>query len=188
MNMFVSKTPINKSSVYKNVARVSAMLLLTFAITACGFHLRGNIPLPEGIQNMYVEAPDGSFKEKLEEVLIRAGATIAPSAQGADVIVNVTDVNSRRNPGTLDERGKVDSYNLVFIVQYSLDDTEGKVVREKATLRESREYDFDPELVLESETEEEQLLETMEEDVALRMVRQLSAVNYFEADKESSAN
>lgn len=181
MNMFVSQAPIYKSSVYKNVARLSAVLLLAFALTACGFHLRGNIPLPKGIQNMYVQAPDGTFKDKLEDVLSQAGATIAPSALGADVIVNVTDASSRRAVGTLDERGKVDSYNLVFSVQYSLDAADGKIVRQSTSLQESRQYDFDPELVLESESEEEQLLTSMEEDVALRIVRQLSTVNYFDA-------
>jgi len=181
--MFVFQAPIVKNSVYNHVARLGAVLLLAISITACGFHLRGNIPLPKVIQNMYVQAPDGTFKDKLEEILSQAGANIAPSAIVADVIVNVIDASSSRNVGTLDERGKVDSYNLVFSVQYSLDDTNGKVVRKKATLRETRQYDFDPELVVESESEEDQLVSSMEEDVALRMVRQLSTVNYFTPEK-----
>ena len=183
MNMFVCQTKSFKSSAFQNVARLSAVLLLAITLTACGFHLRGNIPLPKNIQNMYVQGPDGTFKDKLEDVLTNSGATIAPSALAADVVVNITEATSSRDVGTLDERGKVDSYNLVFRVRYSLDDTQGKVVRESTSLRESRQYDFDPELVVESESEEQQLQTSMEEDIALRMVRQLSTVNYFTPTK-----
>jgi LPS-assembly lipoprotein len=148
---------------------------LALTLSACGFNLRGNIPLPEGIKNMFLQAPQGTFKEQLEDLLINAGANIKEGKGGADVIVRVTEARSDRTVGTLDQRGKADSYNLVFTVTYVLEDSEGKNLR-SATLSETRRYNFNPEQVIESESEEADLLADMEQDVALRMVRQLSSV------------
>lgn len=153
------------------------MLLATLAVTmsACGFHLRGNIPLPEGIKNMFVQAPKGSFRDQLEDVIASAGGDLKPSRKSADVILVVQEARSDRTVGTLDERGKVNSYNVVFTVKYALRDSDGNSLRE-ATLSESRRYNFNPEQVIESESEEADLLADMEQDISLRIVRQLSTV------------
>ena len=88
------------------IIRSAFLLLLASAVTACGFHLRGNIPLSDGIKNMYVVAPEGTFKDELESLLTRAGATIATAEGGADVILNVTQAALQRKVGTLDSLGK----------------------------------------------------------------------------------
>lgn len=159
----------------KLVRNALALLTVISLLSSCGFHLRGNIPLPEGIKNMFIDAPSGTFKDKLEEVVENGGAVMASSPKSADVVLKVTKASSNRVVGTLDERGKADSYTLYFSVSYVLTDAKGKQLRD-ASLRESRQYNFDPELVIESESEEAELLSNMEEDIALRIVRQLSTV------------
>ena len=162
---------------------------LAVTLTACGFHLRGNIPLPDGIKHMYIQAQAGTFKDQLELILVNAGAEIAGSASLADVVLNIQEAESDRTVGTLDERGKANSFNLNFSVKYRLEDPAGKKIR-KTSLKETRRYDFDPELVIESESEEADLLLDMQQDIALRIVRQLSSVtDYPEVSKpeENSA-
>lgn len=159
--------------------RSAILLLLASAITACGFHLRGNIPLAEGVKNMFIEAPAGSFKAQLGSVLTRAGAELATAPGGADVILIVTNADTTRTVGTLDSFGKANSYNLNFKVTYSLEDQEGEKVRKVTKLAATRQYNFDPESVIESESEEAELLESMEEEVALQIVRQLSSITDF---------
>lgn len=167
-----------------NLGNFALTLVLILSLSACGFHLRGNIPLPDGIKNMFVAAPAGSFKDQLELVLENGGAVIAANRGGADVVLKVTRAESSRSVGTLDERGKANSYDLEFEVKYRLLDPQGGEIRE-ATLRESRRYNFDPELVIESESEEADLLIDMETDIALRVVRQLSSVTNYPATEET---
>jgi len=161
-------------------SRLSLLFLLTLTLTACGFHLRGNIPLSDGIKNMYVVAPDGSFKDRLEEVLVVAGAELASTRSGADVVLNVTGAGTTRTVGTIDGQGKANSYNLSFKVTYTLDDREGNFIREKTDVTEVRRYNFDPSFVLESESEEAELQEGMEQDAVLRIVRQLAAITDYQ--------
>jgi LPS-assembly lipoprotein len=154
---------------------VLTLVFLATILSACGFHLRGNIPLPDGIKNMFIASPAGTFKEQLGDVLTNSGAQLSPNKAGADVVLRIIEARSDRTVGTLDERGKANSYNLVFSVRYRLEDAEGNLLRE-AKVSEVRRYNFNPEQVIESESEEADLLEDMEQDVALRMVRQLSTV------------
>ncbi len=162
---------INKSTLK------SVFLLTAVAVTlsACGFHLRGSIPLPEGIKNMFVQAPQGSFKDQLEDVINNGGGEVQDSRGASDVVLVIKEARSDRRVGTLDQRGKVDSYDVIFTVSYVLNDKEGKELRD-ATITETRRYNFNPEQVIESESEEADLIEDMEQDVALRIVRQLSTV------------
>lgn len=163
---------------HKYYSRALLTLVLAITLSACGFHLRGNIPLPDGIKHMYIQAPASTFKDKLELILINAGAEIAGAASIADVVLNITETETDRTVGTLDERGKANSFNLNFSVKYRLEDPTGKKIR-KTSLKETRRYDFDPELVVESESEEADLLLDMEQDIALRIVRQLSSVTDY---------
>jgi LPS-assembly lipoprotein len=174
----VSSNPLRNISMrnYKGLSRVLIILLMSMSLSSCGFHLRGNIPLPEIIKNMFVKAPEGTFKDGIEDVLTNAGAELATTQEGADVILVVMTADTRRDVGTLDERGLANSYDLTFTVRYQMVDQGGEVVRETKTVRERRRFDFDPNLVVETESEERELQEDMEQDVALKIVRQLSTM------------
>lgn len=165
-------------SYMKIVSRTLSVLFLTSVITACGFHLRGNIPLPESINNMFVNAENGPFKDQMEEVLLKAGVTIAPSVDAAEVQLNILESTVQRTVGTLDERGKANSYTLVYIVRYVLESPEGIPIR-SGVVNDRSQYDFDPDTILETESEEEELIVEMEESVALQIVRQLSTITNY---------
>jgi len=170
-----------KQKYFNNLIAAVVMMLV---LNACGFHLRGNIPLPDELKNMFVKAPDGTFEESMEDVLENAGAVLAANQAGADVILNIVTAQTKRTVGTLDDRGKANSYNFLFTVKYELLNAEGFVVR-TASLTESRRYNFNPELILESESEEADLQEDMEQDIALRIVRQLSSITSIASGKKS---
>lgn len=174
-------------SVFTKTVRFSLVALLALSLTACGFHLRGNIPLSDGLKNLYLSAPEGSFKDQLESRLIRLGATLAATPQAADAILNVTKAQSNRTVGTLDERGKVNSYNINFAVAYTLQDLAGNAIRPNANVRESRRYNFDPQAVLESESEEADLIEDMEDEAVLKIIRKLAAITDFDPNAVEKA-
>lgn len=163
-----------------------SILVLALTVSACGFHLRGNIPLPEGINSLFVKAPTGTFKNKLEEVLVGSGATVASSEKSAKAILDISKVSLNTEVGTLDARGKANSYTLVLTVTYSLLDLDG-VEHRQASLVERRSYNFNPELVIESESEERELKLDMEESISLRIIRQLSVMVDYPALKSDKA-
>ena len=162
---------------YWNIlSRCLIVIFLASTLNACGFHLRGSTPLPEGLQNMYLDARNGPFKEKMEDVLLQTGAQLATQPESAEVQLSILQSVVERTVGTLDERGKANSYRLNYRVQYSLLASDGSLLR-TSSLDENRRYDFDPDTVLETESEQEELIEDMEESLALRIIRQLTTVS-----------
>ncbi len=166
----------------KSARALAWVLMLSVAslLSACGFHLRGNIPLSDGLKNMYVSAPEGSFKDELVDRLEKLDVTIVESPTAADAVLNVEKASSKRTVGTLDERGKANSYNVLFQVKYTLLDIANQPIRPSKSLIESRRYDFDPEEVVESESEEAELLEDMEQEMVLKVIRQLAAITDYD--------
>ena len=162
------------------LCRWTLTALLALSVSACGFHLRGNIPLSDSVKNLFVQAPDGTFKSELESILANAGAEIAPSRAASDVVLVIRKAESKKNVGTLDQRGLANSYDLTFFVSYTLLTPEGDMVRRPQSVSERRRFDFDPALVVETESEERELQYQMEQDVALKIVRQLSTVTSAE--------
>ena len=172
------------SIMQKHAIKFLSVIGLALILSACGFHLRGSIPLSDIIKNMHVNVPEGTFKQELERGLTRQGAILSESKEAADVILTVTRVDTDRTVGTLDERGKANSFNLLLNVQYHLKTRDEVVVRKPTRLTELRRYDFDPQFVVETEAEEAELLQSMEEEIVLRMVRQLATITEIKDKKE----
>jgi len=159
--------------------KLSHLLLLVFLsiiLTSCGFHLRGSESLDnDGV--FFVTVPKGSFELELKDALLRSGAELSNDLAASDLHVNVSQAGQRREIGTLNERGTVDSYRLIFTVSYNVTDAQGKVIKASQTLAENRHYIFSPSEVIESEFEEQALRSSMEKDISLRIVRQLSLIS-----------
>jgi len=168
----------------KHAIKFFSVISLALILTACGFHLRGNIPLSDSIKNMFLNAPEGTFKQVLEQGLTRQGAVLSASKGAADVVLIILKADTDRSVGTLDERGKANSFDLKLKVDYRLETSDGLVIRDVTKLLESRRYDFDPQFVVESEAEERELLESMEEEIVLRIVRQLATVTEIDSKEE----
>ena len=168
----------------KHAIKFFSVISLALILTACGFHLRGNIPLSDSIKNMFLNAPEGTFKQVLEQGLTRQGAILSASKGAADVVLIILTADTDRSIGTLDERGKANSFDLQLKVDYRLETSDGVVIRDVTKLLESRRYDFDPQFVVESEAEERELLESMEEEIVLRIVRQLATVTEIDTKEK----
>lgn len=156
----------------KNILLVS---LCAFLLNACGFHLKGNLPLPESLNVLKLQVPKGEFKDALSDALVNAGGTLVESASSAEATLKIVDYSTKRQVGTLDDRGKANSYRVVLTVEYELLTPDGKLYR-NSTLRERRTYDYDPINVIQSEQEEMELIEAMDEEIALKVLRQLATM------------
>lgn len=176
-----------KPSFQRAVLRFVAIAAVALSLSACGFHLRGNIPLSDGIKKMYLSAPEGAFKDLLQERLEYLGATITKAPEAADVILNVAKAGTSRTVGTLDEFGKVNSYNISFKVNYTLVDSAEKPIRPSKRLSESRRYNFSAENVIQSESEEASLIEDMEQEIVLKIIRQLASITDFDPNSVDKA-
>lgn len=155
--------------------RFLTVLSLCVVISACGFHLRGKVPIPEKLSVMAVQSSDRLLQRKLSEALSFSGVTVVPSEADALAVLDLHNVVYDRTVRTLDDRGKVTGYILEYRVDFKVVDASGENLRE-AKISTRRDFNFDPDLVLQKEIEEESLREDMADDLTRRILRQLSTI------------
>ena len=155
--------------------RLILAVIATLMISSCGFHLRGQLPISESANVIFVDAEPGVFRTELIERLQINGATVVDAVEAAKITLKINDVFAERETSTLDQRGKVNSFTVYYIVRYVVKDKDGEQLQNNR-LQESRQYTFDPTQVLQQEREEEELIEAMREEILVRLVRQLSVL------------
>ncbi len=150
------------------------VLVAVSLVTGCGFHLRGQLPLPEQLKVIAVTGMDGEFNEEMIDALETSGAQVVDEAE-ARSLLDLYNVEFSRTVRTIDTRGKVTGYILRYDVSYRVVDDEGEELRD-TTMALQRDYNFDPEQVLQAEQEEESLREDMVGEMVQRIMRQLVTV------------
>lgn len=150
------------------------ILVVAALVTGCGFHLRGKLPLPDQLTVISVSGEDLDVREEMIDALEASGARVVDEAEARSVL-EMYNVTYNRNVRTIDTRGKVTGYILRYDISYRVIDREGKELRD-TTLALQRDYNFDPEQVLQAEREEDSLREDMIEELVQRIMRQLVTI------------
>lgn len=164
-------------------ARAGALALLLAALAAlpaCGFHLRGSYELPPAIAPVAIDAPARSgVARALTDTLRHSGLHAGAADDAAASRVEILDERSERHVLTVDARGKVDEYELRYVVRWRLVDARaGGGAREliaPAELRARRDYRHDPGAVLGEQDEEGALIDSMRDDIAQRILFRIQA-------------
>ena len=157
------------------IMRFLVVLVLSASMSACGFHLRGKLPIPDSIQTIAVQSSDRDLYLSLVDALSFAGATVVKSEQDAQAVLDLYNVKYDRRVLTIDDRGKVTGYTLEYIVNYRVTAANGENLRE-STVIARRDFNFDPNLVLQAEIEARALRDNMVDDLTQRIMRQLVTI------------
>jgi LPS-assembly lipoprotein len=164
--------------------RLILTLALCASLSACGFHLRGKLPIPDSINVIAVKSEDNELRRILVDALSFSGATVVQSEADALALLDLRKVKYDRKVRTIDERGKVTGYILEYRVNFAVTSASGDSLRE-STVVTRRDFNFDPDLVLQAEIEEESLRKDMLSDLTQQILRQLSTIT---ASIESPGN
>jgi len=151
------------------------VLVITALVTGCGFHLRGSIPLPEQLKVISVSSQDEALRDELVDALEAAEAQVIDDPTTARAVLDVYEVEFERKVRTIDTRGKVTGFILRYDVRYRVVDQEGNQMRD-AGLVIRRDFNFDPDRVLQAEEEQEALVEDMRAELSQRIMRQLVTI------------
>jgi LPS-assembly lipoprotein len=158
--------------------RLILTLALCASLSACGFHLRGKLPIPDSINVIAVKSDDKELRRTLVDALSFSGATVVQSEADALALLDLRKVKYDRKVRTIDERGKVTGYILEYRVNFAVTSASGDSLRE-STVVTRRDFNFDPDLVLQAEIEEESLRQDMLSDLTQQILRQLSTITAF---------
>lgn len=162
-------------SFYKTILLVA----LTFIVSACGFHLRGSLSLPEGVAPVYIGGPYANSPLGIEvrNLLNGNGVDVATTPSDANYSLLLVSQATKRRALTLGTGTTASEYQLSETITIELKDRQGKLIAGPRKLTERQILHNDPNQVLSSADEERLLREEMTRSLAVQVSRQLSRLN-----------
>jgi LPS-assembly lipoprotein len=149
---------------------------LVFA-AGCGFHLRGQAPLPAALAKPYIETGDrySPLYAALTLRLRTAGASLAPDPGSASAVIRLHVDRTGRELLSVAANNKPGEYEVYYSAEYSVTAGDRELlVRQQATL--TRDYGYDETAVLAKEHEEQSLRVALADELAGLILRRLAAL------------
>jgi len=156
---------------------VTFILLPVFVLGACGFHLRGAVQLPRGMEITYLQdqQPSTSLASPLRQMLTSNGARVTNNVDEATATLRILTESFDRRLLSTGRTGKEKDYELIYTASFSAQARNNAWVAEAQEIRISREMKFDEAQVLAKTAEQEQLRSVMVQDAARQILVRLQS-------------
>ena len=157
--------------------RILCLVLVAFALTACGYHLRGSYDLPAHLSPLYLDKESMSLQlyKELRSTIRASGAGLAEDPTAAASELKVSNEHRTRDVISVDSLGRAREYRLIYRLSFSLQ-ASGDSVIENRKIELSRNLLFNPEAVLGVAEETENVYRDMIRDSAGQILLQLQSL------------
>lgn len=155
-------------------AAVWVVTLMALLLSACGFHLRGEVQLAPQLGKIHIQGGDryDPLVRELARALTSAGAAVVADPQAASAVLQILENTGKRRVLSVRATGKVQEYELYQTFKFRVRDAAGTELLGAQQLEVTREYLFDADDVLSKSSEDEALRRDMRRDlVRLAMLR-----------------
>lgn len=127
---------------------------MALLLSACGYHLRGALDLPENMKSVYVEGGSGPLLEQFKQMMSASSAQLANSRKGAGIVIKIFNEDFNRRVLSLSTRGKSNEFELVYRLDYEFANANDAVLMERQPVEIRREYYNDQQFVIAKDNEE----------------------------------
>lgn len=157
--------------------RQFAILFLSVVTSSCGFQLRDEISLPEGLRKIHLLVADPAYplQKDLAASLQRAGAEISAVPEHAAQI-NVPVNAMTTEVLTASGQARVTEFQVRYHVAISVADDQGKILLPLADIVLAREYSFDQTQVLGMAGEEELIKKELQREMLQQILRKIESL------------
>jgi LPS-assembly lipoprotein len=132
----------------------SVILIMVLLLTACGYHLRGALDLPAGMNNVYLEGGSAQLRDQFNRAMEISSVPLASSPETAGIIVKIFNEDSQRRILSLGSGGTANDFELSYRFDYELVDAKNKVLSARQPIEIKREYYNDQVAVIAKGNEE----------------------------------
>ncbi len=156
------------------ISRSLIVLVLGLSLSACGFHLRGKINVPDSLKQIHIIGDDAGLVKQLGKSLEFSDIVLVAADQGSAVL-DLSNIEYKKDVNGTDSNGIVSSYTLKYLVEYEVLDAE-KNSLQKHRVSQSRTLEYDAENILLFERKETFLKDDMLKEVVAQMLRRISKI------------
>ena len=161
-----------------SLRRVMLGLIATAPVSgliACGYRLRGMVDLPFKVIAI-TGNPSPPLRTDLQTaILTGTDAKVAINPKDADLILEITNDINGREILAYNSSGQISAYRLNIRVGFRAFDVAGAEVVPEAEIYMTRDMDFSVTTVLATDVQIQQFLGLMRRDLAIQILRRVSA-------------
>ena len=168
------------SSDYPAQGRVRRRLIGAFVVVAtlgaCGFHIRGDTPLP--FRSLAIVGGEGSalLVDLRRSLRGNARVQVIDSPEKAEAVLYILLNQNDKTILTLSGGGRVREFQLTQRVMFRVGDVNGNEWMPASEISVRRDFSFNDSQALAKEGEERLLLADMQADAVQQLLRRLAAV------------
>ena len=150
------------------------LLLLISSLISCGFHLRGAADV--SFSSIFIQGNPLVISKKLVKSLNTNGVKVLPSAEGAELLLEMIGEESEKRILSLAGTGTVNEFELYYRVHYRTKSAGSALWSQAQTVEARRDFTYDDANLLAKQGEEKRLNENMQQDVLSSLMRRLSSL------------
>jgi len=157
--------------------KIIASCLIAFTLSACGWHIRGAMEMPENLSQLYVTAIDskGALITELRQLLKTNRISLVTNSAEANYSLFILEETKDRRSAGVGGDALSSSYEITLKADYEIQ-LKGSADTTKATAISVRSFNYNT-ASINSATQEEIILDQeMRRDLAQQMLRRLHAV------------
>ena len=161
-----------------HIRRVLLGLMITAPLSglmACGYRMRGMVDLP--FKAIAITGnPSPPLRADLQTaILTGTDVKVAINPKDADLILDVSNEINGREILAYNSNGQVSAYRLTIRVTFRAYDVNGGDIVPDSEIYITRDMDFSNTTVLATDVQQQQFLTLMRKDMALQILRRISA-------------
>ena len=160
-------------------ARVT-LLAAVCTLSACGFHMRGEVQLPAGMQRVHVQIADpySPLAHDLEAALLRSGAKVENAAGDGIAEIAIPTISLAPIVRSVGANAYVNEFSMVYHVEMQITDANGKTLMTRQVIEHSREFTFDQTQAIGTSAEQDEIKKEMERDMVQALLRKIEAAEH----------
>ncbi len=162
------------------LATIMSMLLMTSLLTACGFHLRGQMELKSDLTRLAITGSDTGFIHDLSKALSHSGITVVDTAAYRLRVIGLARDTGNETQPTAGRNER----QLVLTMTYQLETSDGLALFNPVPLSYSRYISYDQNQVNAAQSEENLVYKELSQELVHTTVRRVAAITQERLDTE----
>ena len=153
------------------LTRIVALIIFSFALSACGWQLRGDSATlnTEGLRVQVVSQVNNPVAADLREQLTLSRALAVDGNEA--ITISVGRIRQEKRVVAVDQIGEASVYRITLSTEVTITDAAGETISPATRMSQSGNYNFDKR-ILDAMTEEElSLIQRLEQQLAQAIAR-----------------
>jgi LPS-assembly lipoprotein len=160
---------------------ISVIMLLTLALSACGFQLRGAADL--AFKTLYIQGGKLAISRDLVRSLKTNGVQVVENAEDAELLLELLSESNQKRILSLSGGGLVREFELIYLLNFRVREASSPTWGPVQTLRGRRDFSYSDSALLGKAEEEARLNADMRTDAIRELLRRLTAIKPAAAQK-----